>query len=450
MMTGPLSNIFGVIATALVVGAIVADVHTDLRRLARARNVVLLGILAWFLLETVTLSPVLCQFSQETYDFGVICVLLSAASFLLGYHQTQGCKLVDTIAGRVRCLDNPRVLWTVVVVCAVLGLAPVAYYSGLQLYELFKGILGMRRSWGGLLGRGRYGGFREAVLQLENFAFGVGPFAVILLLRRQSNLGQRILCAVIAVWPLLRAYGSGTRSTMIASLLPVLAILYYRSRPRVQRGMILAVLAMSPLIYLFMAAIIGSRESGGLSWEAARKVDYVGSEMFQELAFIIQIVPDTVDYQWGYSYYVQLVNPIPRFLWPGKPTLDTGILMAQIKGAVDPTSGEVYLTNSPGLIGEMYLNFGLLGILVLSAFGGWLARGWDRIPQYHAGSLPTMVFYAAGLGAFFILGRSFTLNMFYGIGFLFAGITIITIFLGQSAGARISPSSRKVRSYVGS
>lgn len=449
MSPNHLSNVFGIVAAALVAGALVADLRSDVRRLARARNVVLAGILAWFLLEAVTLSPALRLFSQETYHVGVLCVLLSAASFLFGYHQTQGCKLVDGVAGRVRQLDDPRILWTVVVVCAVLGLAPVAYYSGLQLYDLFKGILGMRRSWGGLIGRGRYGGFREAVLQLENFVFGAGPFAVILLLSRRCNVPQRIFCGVIALWPLLRAYGSGTRSTMIAALLPVVAIVYFRSRPRTQRAMILGTLAMSPLIYLFMAAIIGSREKGGLEWEAAQRVDYVGNEMFQELLYVIDTVPDKVEYQLGHSYYVQLVNPIPRFLWPGKPTLDTGILLAQMKGAVDPNNGEVYFTNSPGLIGEMYLNFGVLGILGLSAFGGWLARGWDRIPRSHAASLPTMVFYAGGLGSFFILGRSFTMNMFYAMGFLFVGITVITALKGRRAGVAMPATHRRLRRYGG-
>ncbi len=88
---------------------------------------------------------------------------------------------------------------------------------------------------------------------------------------------------------------------------------------------------------------------------------YVGNEMLQELAYIIDNVPERCDYQLGYSYYVQIVNPIPRFLWPGKPAIDSGLLMAQLKGEVNQT-GEAYLTSSPGLLGEMYLNFGGWGI----------------------------------------------------------------------------------------
>ncbi len=37
-------------------------------------------------------------------------------------------------------------------------------------------------------------------------------------------------------------------------------------------------------------------------------------EMFRELLFFYQKhVPEYGPYQWGFTYYVQIVNPIPRF-----------------------------------------------------------------------------------------------------------------------------------------
>jgi hypothetical protein len=44
-----------------------------------------------------------------------------------------------------------------------------------------------------------------------------------------------------------------------------------------------------------------------------------------------------------------------------------------------------------------------------------LVKGWDLIAQKHAHSLTTLMFYSGGLGVLFIMGRSFTLNMFYGL-----------------------------------
>jgi hypothetical protein len=163
-----------------------------------------------------------------------------------------------------------------------------------------------------------------------------------------------------------------------------------------------------------MAAIVISRGTGHLDLEDRHKADYVGNEMFRELLFITSKFPTQVPYQYGYGYYVQLVNPIPRFLWPGKPTLDAGLLMADLYGAVG-ASGEATLTISPGLIGEMYMNFGILGIIGLSFFGGWLVKGWDLIQVRYSHSLPTIVYYTGGLAVLFIMGRSFTMGMFYGL-----------------------------------
>jgi hypothetical protein len=44
-----------------------------------------------------------------------------------------------------------------------------------------------------------------------------------------------------------------------------------------------------------------------------------------------------------------------------------------------------------------------------------LVKGWDEIPRLLGHSLPTMMFYSGGLGCLFIMGRSFTLPMFYSL-----------------------------------
>jgi oligosaccharide repeat unit polymerase len=224
-------------------------------------------------------------------------------------------------------------------------------------------------------------------------------------------------------------------------------------RPQTQRKVILAALLASPAIYLFMAAMVVSRGTGEFSLESARHAKYVGNEMFQELAFITANVPSKeVGYLWGESYIVQLVNPIPRFLWPGKPRLDSGIMMAKLKGEVDKRSGETYLTRSPGLIGEMYFNFGLPGIALLSFFGGWLVRGWDNMAERYSSSLPTMILYYMGLATLFIMGRSFSMEMLYGILFLMVGVWLVTKLMGiepapatATAGSRpqANPSTRR-------
>ena len=427
-----LSTLPAVGATLLLVVALVADVRHDLRRLVSGRSVVLLGILSWFLYEALKETRGLTGYLQSEYNFGILCVVLAIGAFLLGYHHTKGCQLFEPIARRVIVLDDSRVLWRLVLVCGIVGFAPIAFYSGMQIFELLHGILGMRQTWGGLLARGRYGGFREAMLQLENLVLAAGPFAVILLIDRRSTVIQRLFCAIVAIWPILRGYGSGTRAAFLGAVLPVFAILYFRCNPKTQRRILVLGMCVTPLIYGLMAAIVASRNSGHLSWQAGEKVDYVGNEMFQELLYITTRVPDHLPYQMGESYLVALCAPIPRFLWPGKPSLDTGILMAKIRGEVDKRSGEATYTRSPGLFGEMYLNFGLAGLIALNFVGGWIVRGWDQISARYSSSLATMIFYVVGLAALFFLGRSFNAQTFYPLIFFVLAVHFLSYIASRS------------------
>ena len=70
--------------------------------------------------------------------------------------------------------------------------------------------------------------------------------------------------------------------------------------------------------------------------------------------------------------------------------------------------------------------FGLPGLVLLNMLGGWLVRGWDRIALRYSFSLPTMVFYLAGLAALYFLGRSFTVQTLYPIGFFVAAVCFLS------------------------
>ena len=439
----PLDNTFGWVATLFVVIALFADLRHDIRRLISGRSVVLVGILCWYLLEAVKLSPVLDTYSQATYNLSVFYVVVATIAFLAGYHLTTGCRYFDPLAHAVSILDDRRMLWALVSFCALIGFAPVAVYSGLQIEQLLTSMMGMRSTWGGLLARGRYGDFRAAMLEMENFLVAASPFAFVLLLDRRSSLFQKTVCALVCFWPVLRAYGSGTRSASIGAILPILAVFYFRSSDRTQRLLIYLGIASTPFVFLLMAAIVASRNSGELDISKADSVTYVGNEMLQELAYITENFPQHYDYLWGYNYYVQLVNPIPRFIWNDKPSLDSGLLLAELKGDVNQ-AGEATMTNSPGLLGEMYMNFGPLGILALSFFGGWLVRGWDNIPRSYGNSLATLIFYCMGLAILFVMGRSFNMSTMYAVLFLCAGLWIIRRFIPAPAAKNLVRSAAPI------
>ncbi|MFB6264014.1 MAG: O-antigen polymerase, partial [Bradymonadaceae bacterium] len=84
-------------------------------------------------------------------------------------------------------------------------------------------------------------------------------------------------------------------------------------------------------------------------------------------AHIIDGVPEHLPYQYGRSYVVWLVTPVPRTVWPDKPAIRTGALVGEAIFNTPERTGV-----PPGVIGELYINFGLVGIpigMFLVGFG---------------------------------------------------------------------------------
>lgn len=92
----------------------------------------------------------------------------------------------------------------------------------------------------------------------------------------------------------------------------------------------------------------------------------------QILTVLADRVPVQLPYQWGLTYLSLLTMPIPRALWAGKLTTSPGVFTMAAWPALWLTQDT---TIPPGLVGEMYMNFGFPGIaLGMLLFGYVLAR----------------------------------------------------------------------------
>jgi hypothetical protein len=409
-----MSNALAYAVVVVMVGYWLAFLRRDVRLLVSARSMWLVTLLVWFLLEAIQMPKEILRFSQEQYNLGVLCVLLSFLGFVAGYHRIR-LTIFDSFAMRLGVLDTHQLLWRLFITGCLLGLVPLLVISGFDLAEVFLSSFTRGRRWSSPFSRGRYGGIREAFLQLQMFLIAVTPIAVVLMLSVRHTLVKRVIAGLFMIWILARSMRGGTRSSIVPTIGPLLAALYFWLRPSQKKMALLIGLPLLALIgYTWSAATVVTRNTGEFRWSAADDVDYVGFEMFRELLFISSKVPDELEYRLGRTYYVQLVNPIPRFLWPDKPTDDAGLVLATARGEVD-ASGEAYLTRSPGLLGEMYWNFGIPGVFLLSALAGVLLRAWDRIPQLAPDSRCAFLIYTGGLGLVFLSGRSISMPTYYGL-----------------------------------
>ena len=420
-----ISNTLGVVALVLAALAIVMDVSKDIRKLVSARNVFLLSIMAWYLVEACIVPEEVRNYDQEEYNLGLLTIGLSLSGFLVIYHGIVA-KAFDPIFRRLAKVDQPDVLWRVFVFALFIGFLPLLVVSQGNVIMIIEDAFVASARWSGVFQRGRYGGVRDAFLELQMFLRAALPLAAAILVQKRQGQTQRFIAVLFLIFMFARAFNSGTRSQVIEVFLPIAAAIYWRMSVPMKRNAIrFGVPATAILILVWSAATVVTRNQGAFDWEKANDAKYVGFEMFRELMFLQRTVPEDADHKWGHTYLVQAVNPIPRFLWPGKPTGDAGLELASMQGQVTD-DGYAFLTISPGLIGEMHWNFGIAGVIALSGFLGYLARSWDRVLPLAERSIVAFTVFAAGLSIIFLSGRSVNMSTLYGMLALVALLVFFT------------------------
>ncbi len=128
----------------------------------------------------------------------------------------------------------------------------------------------------------------------------------------------------------LKSFFSGTRSIVLPIALPLAAAIFWNASPRLRRVLIVVGIPCGLVGgYFWSAAVVAGRNAGKLDASVVMNVDFVGVEMYRELLFIIKAEEHGMSPEYGKTYFTQLVNPIPRALWPGKPVADAGLVLAR-------------------------------------------------------------------------------------------------------------------------
>ena len=160
-----------------------------------------------------------------------------------------------------------------------------------------------------------------------------------------------------------------------------------------------------------------SRGSDGTDDSVAhKKLKHDGFNIFEELGYINYFIANgTYKVNWGERYFAEVVNPIPRVLWPGKPMIgiDYAIARGMAYGNQAANEGGVACSVSTGMIGQGVVNFGRIGgpiaaALLMAIWVAVLAR--QDLMGHDIGHL---LLYAIGLVLTFNMGRDITLLVIY-------------------------------------
>jgi oligosaccharide repeat unit polymerase len=178
-----------------------------------------------------------------------------------------------------------------------------------------------------------------------------------------SGAGVIFIGLLASIFPIL----TSTRTGVAVVLIIALVIWHYMRKPMYIHTMVWT-MVIGIFVLMVMSALrkganssseVGSYLTGGKIFESL-----VGNRNFlgiDKTALIIDAVPKKLPYRYGSTFLLWLAAPIPRTLWLEKPVISAGDIIGDelYLGQYGVVTGGV----PPGIIGELYWNFGLVGVL---------------------------------------------------------------------------------------
>lgn len=363
----------------------------------------------WFLLVFLFLAPQLNAYYNSQYlqrGSGIISLVRHGAAEPVLQHNLNQIFVI--------CLG----IWFVLTTYAVLRLkANVIYY-------LFPYLGDTMHPWG----RGRIGGGFDALLTVAFYLEMIvsSLFGVVLALSQNRKIRIVALIACFVCWPYF--IFERTRNSILTVTIPCIPVwVFLRVRGSIIKKFIL-ISAMFLVVNAWMAFIISNRSEmritdalreKGFSIREVQTTHHHGLNMFEELCWINTFIQQgTYTPNLGGRYFAELVNPVPRALWPGKPLMGIDYALLRGQGGESGQAG-VFATISTGLIGQGVVNF---GTIFGPAFAALLMAGWVVVLArldlriHEVGRLPL---YGLGLILTFNLGRDITFITLYPFVFTF-------------------------------
>jgi hypothetical protein len=311
-----------------------------------------------------------------------------------------------------------QMFWACTALWAVLTVVAFFRLGSDTLYYIFPFLEDREDPWS----RGRIGGGIDSLLSLASYLemFIAGVFGTMAALLKDRRLRIFAIVGCILTWPYFLF--DRTRNPMLAVVIPaILAWVFLRLRGGVLQK-IIVLFACFLLVNAWLKFVMSNRSDDsiaatfrqeGFDFQKTGNVHHEGLNMYEELCWINTfIVSGLYEPNWGKRYFAELVNPVPRVLWPGKPLI--GIDYAMLRGqSIEGGEAGVAATISTGMIGQGVVNFGrILG----PAFAALLMSFWVAILarlDLHGQEVGRIQLYGLGLILTFNLGRDITFITLY-------------------------------------
>lgn len=364
------------VAAAMVAGIAVGPLlcaALNLRFLLRTENVIGLAPVYWLLLDLLTGAYEMKDVTYSAVRESFIVIGVFTCAYWVG---TMGRPwqlhrgFLSVCSHRIKT----NALMPIIVLCFILAMCRFAIPCKFDLALMISSV--GRGRWAAPWARGALGGWDAFADHLSYFGYLLPTLAVVMA-RRKSwfHLGtlMAVVCSLIF---LLFLSQSGSRRIMGVCL--GAALFYWiLDQPKLRPRALLVMGACLTGILVVMQTMIvtrtqGIREMGGVgnasavAVESLKGKDYGPSvpvglhidDNILRLSQSVMYVPEKFEYVYHGVIWQTIVRPIPRVLWPGKPT-DAGFKLYDIIN----TGASLSTT----IIGEFWISWGYLALLL----GGW-------------------------------------------------------------------------------
>ena len=338
----------------------------------RTENFLMIGLVYWLLLDLLQGAYPLDNVSSEDVILAFTAIGAMAVGIWFGMLGA-GWRLPQLVLGAAKQEFSSTGLFRAVWLCFFLGMFYFAYSSNFDP-SLMLDALGLCRfcaPWS----TGAFGGLEAFFVNLKYFGFVLPSLTVLLAHREGWVRPKAIVSAILSIiFTAFLAQEGGRR--VLGVVVGAALIIWLLLQVRVRLKVIFGALTVVTILLVSMEVMLKDRQHGfsaseqTSNYSESRALVHV-DDNFLRLSQIIHFIPDVQPYVGLQPLFYAAVLPVPRVLWPGKPS-DPGYNLTEMLGWSD-------VSLSTSIIGELYAMYGLIVVFLGGLVFGRIANMWNKI-----------------------------------------------------------------------
>jgi hypothetical protein len=401
----------------------------------RAEHILMIALVYWLLLDPIQSAYPMDYVTSESVAAAFTAIGTMAVGIWLG-STGKGWPLPTLFLRITRMTPSRVTLIFAICLTFILGMFHYVISSGFDLSVMIAGVQSARFAapWD----RDAIGGWSAFTEHMIYFGYML-PSLTVLLAHERGWLQLRVaISGLFSFIMMLFLMQSGGRR-IIGVVVGAALVTWFLTHRRLTFKLLVVGSIVAVILLIIMQQMVQYRKLGLQGWLSgetpAESFEYLHvDDNFLRLSQVAWLFPDYTPYVGLGPLWYMLTRPIPRVLWPEKPS-DPGYDLASLVNL----RGSTGTTLTQSLVGELYAMGGLLPVFIGGLVLGRLASMSNKILNGPNGTGKTLTLGLA-IMVLFVSIRSMQDLLIMSYGFL-GWILIASILYGQKSN-HVVPSKR--------